>query len=121
MHLVPARGVHPCERRTMPVLRMRVSILHPGGRARRRSPLVTPMTPNVEDALALARAIGRADREAVDVLLDDLGITSSEKAASLVGYLCGLLIGLAQLHAARTGESWEDLLTQFGKVAISEE
>jgi hypothetical protein len=79
------------------------------------------MTPNVEDALALARAIGRADREAVDVLLDDLGITSSERAASLVGYLCGLLIGLAQLHAARTGESWEDLLTQFGKVAISEE
>ena len=79
------------------------------------------MTPNVEDALALARAIGRADRETVDVLLDDLGITSSEKTASLVGYLCGLLIGLAQLHAARTGESWEDLLTQFGKVAISEE
>ena len=79
------------------------------------------MTPNVDDALALARAIGRADREAVDVLLDDLGITSSEKAASLVGYLCGLLIGLAQLHAARTGESWEDLLTQFGKVAISEQ
>jgi hypothetical protein len=79
------------------------------------------MTPNVEDALALARAIGRADREAVDVLLDDLGITSSERAASLVGYLCGLLIGLAQLHAARTGESWEDLLTQFGNVAISEE
>ena len=79
------------------------------------------MTPNVDDALALARAIGRADREAVDVLLDDLGITSSEKAASLVGYLCGLLIGLAQLHAARTGESWEDLLTQFGNVAISEQ
>ena len=78
-----------------------------------------PMTPNVDDALALARAIGRADREAVDALLDDLGITSSEKAASLVGYLCGLLIGMAQLHAARTGESWEDLLTQFGKVATS--
>jgi hypothetical protein len=78
------------------------------------------MTPNVDDALALARAIGRADREAVDVILDDLGITSSEKAASLVGYLCGLLIGLAQLHAARTGE-WEELLTQFGKVAISEQ
>jgi hypothetical protein len=57
----------------------------------------------------------------VDVLLDDLGITSSEKAAGLVGYPCGLLIGLAQLHAARTGESWEDLLTQFGKVAISEQ
>jgi hypothetical protein len=35
---------------------------------------VTPMTPNVDDALALARAIGRADREAVDVLLDALGI-----------------------------------------------
>jgi hypothetical protein len=82
---------------------------------------VTPMTPNVDDALALARAIGRADREAVDVLLDDLGITSSEKTARLVGYLCGLLIGLAQLHAARSGESWEDLLTQFGKVAISEQ
>ena len=82
---------------------------------------MTPTKPNVDDALSLARAIGRADREAVDVLLDDLGITSSEKAASLVGYLCGLLIGLAQLHAARTGESWEDLLTQFGKVAISEE
>jgi hypothetical protein len=81
---------------------------------------VTPITPNVDDALALARAIGRADREAVDVLLDQLDITSSDKAASLVGYLCGLLIGLAQLHAARTGESWEDLLTQFGKVAISE-
>ena len=79
------------------------------------------MTPNVDDALALARAIGRADREAVDVILDDLGITSSEKAASLVGYLCGLLIGLAQLHAARTGESWEELLTQFGKVSISEQ
>ena len=55
----------------------------------------------------------------MDALLDDLGITSSEKAASLVGYLCGLLIGMAQLHAARTGESWEDLLTQFGKVATS--
>jgi hypothetical protein len=27
--VVPARGVHPCARRTMPVLRMRVSILHP--------------------------------------------------------------------------------------------
>ena len=80
---------------------------------------MTPMTPNVDDALALARAIGRADREAVDALLDNLGITSSEKAASLVGYLCGLLIGMAQLHAARTGESWEDLLTQFGKVATS--
>ena len=80
---------------------------------------MTPMTSNVDDALALARAIGRADSEAVDVLLDHLGITSSEKAASLVGYLCGLLIGLAQLHAARTGESWEDLLTQFGKVATS--
>jgi hypothetical protein len=79
------------------------------------------MTPNVDDALALASAIGRADREAVDVILDDLGITSSEKAASLVGYLCGLLIGLAQLHAARTGESWEELLTQFGKVSISEQ
>jgi hypothetical protein len=82
---------------------------------------MTPMNPNVDDALALARAIGRADREAVDVLLDDLGITSSEKAASLVGYLSGLLIGMAQLHAARTGESWEDLLSQFGKVAISEQ
>ena len=82
---------------------------------------MTPTKPNVDDALSLARAIRRADREAVDVLLDDLGITSSEKAASLVGYLCGLLIGLAQLHAARTGESWEDLLTQFGKVAISEQ
>jgi len=79
------------------------------------------MTSNVDDALALARAIGRADREAVDARLDDLGITASEKAASLVGYLCGLLIGLAQLHAARTGESWEDLLTQFGKLAISEQ
>jgi hypothetical protein len=76
------------------------------------------MTPNVLDALALARAIGRADREALDFLLDDLGITSSEKAACLVGNLCGLLIGLAQLHASRTGESWEDLLTQFGRVAI---
>ena len=31
--VVPPRGVHPRERRTMPVLRMRVSILHPGGRA----------------------------------------------------------------------------------------
>ena len=82
---------------------------------------MTPTKPNVDDALSLARAIGRADREAVDVLLDDLGITSSEKAASLVGYLCGLLIGLAQLHAARTDGSWEDLLTQFGKVAISEQ
>ena len=80
-----------------------------------------PMTPNVDDALALAHAIGRADRDAVDALLDDLDITSSEKAASLIGHLCGLLIGLAQLHAARTGESWEDLLTQFGKVAISEQ
>ena len=79
---------------------------------------MTPMTPNVEDALALARAIGRADREAVDALLD-LGITSSEKATSLVGYLCGLLIGMAKLHAARTGESWEVFLTQFGKVATS--
>jgi len=79
---------------------------------------MTPTTPNVLDALALARAIGRADREALDVLLDDLGITSSEKAARLVGYLCGLLIGLAQLHEARTGDSWEDLLTQFGRVAI---
>jgi hypothetical protein len=79
---------------------------------------MTPMTPDVEDALALARAIGRADRRAV---LDDLDITSSEKAASLIGHLCGLLIGMAQLHAARTGESWEDLLTQFGKVAISEQ
>lgn len=101
----------------MPVLRMRVSILHLGG-AWRRGPPVTPMTPDVLDALALARAIGRADREALDVLLDDLGITSSEKAARLVGNLCGLLLGLAQVHAARTGESWEDLLTQFGRVAI---
>ena len=82
---------------------------------------MTPMTPDVLDALALARAVGRADREAVDVLLDDLGITSSEEAASLVGNLCGLVIGLAQLHAARTGESWEDLLTQFGRVAISQQ
>jgi hypothetical protein len=41
------------------------------------------MTSNIDDALALARAIGRADREAVDVLLDDLGITCSEKAASV--------------------------------------
>jgi len=41
MLVVPARGVHPCVRRTVPVLRMRVSILHPG-RARRRSPPVTP-------------------------------------------------------------------------------
>ena len=81
---------------------------------------MTPMTPDVEDALALARAIGRADRRAVDAVLDDLDITSSEKAAKLIGHLCGLLIGVAQLHAARTGESWEDLLTQFGKVAISE-
>jgi hypothetical protein len=79
---------------------------------------MTPMTPDVEDALALARAIGRADRRAVDAVLDDLDITSSEKAASLIGHLCGLLIGMA--HAARKGESWEDLLTQFGKVAISE-
>jgi len=79
------------------------------------------MTPDVLDALALARAVGRADREALDVLLDDLGITSSEEAASLVGNLCGLVIGLAQLHAARTGESWEDLLTQFGRAAISQE
>lgn len=39
---------------------------------------MTPMTPNVEDALAIGRAIDRADREAVDVLPDDLGITSSE-------------------------------------------
>jgi hypothetical protein len=78
------------------------------------------VTPIVDDALALARAIGRADSGAVDLLLDDLGITSSETAASLIGHLCGLLIGLAQLHAARTGESWEELLTQFGKVAISE-
>jgi len=31
MLLVPARGVHPRARGTMPVLRMRVSILHPGG------------------------------------------------------------------------------------------
>jgi hypothetical protein len=30
MLLVPARGVHPRARGTMPVLRMRVSILHPG-------------------------------------------------------------------------------------------
>jgi hypothetical protein len=82
---------------------------------------VTPMTPDILDALALARAVGRADREAVDVLLDDLGITSSEKAASLVGNLCGLVIGLAQLHVARTDESWEDLLTQFGRVAISQQ
>ena len=29
MLVVPARGVPPCVRRTMPVLRMRVSILHP--------------------------------------------------------------------------------------------
>jgi hypothetical protein len=79
------------------------------------------MTPNVDDALALASAIGRADREAVDALLDDLDITSSEMAASLIGHLCGLLIGLARLHAARTGESWEELLTHFGKVAISEQ
>lgn len=82
---------------------------------------MTPMTPDVLDALALARAVGRADREALDVLLDDLGITSSEEAASLVGNLCGLVIGLAQLHAARTGESWEDLLTQFGRAAISQQ
>jgi len=81
---------------------------------------VTQMTPDVEDALALARVIGRADPGAVDAVLDDLDITSSEKAASLIGHLCGLLIGMAQLHAARTGESWEDLLTQFGRVAISE-
>ena len=67
---------------------------------------MTPMTPNVDDALALARAIGRADREAVDALLDDLGITSSEKAASPVGYLCGLLIGMAQI--AR-GSDWRVL------------
>ena len=91
------------------------------GRAWRRGPPVTPMTPDVLDALALARAVGRADREALDVLLDDLGITSSEEAASLVGNLCGLVIGLAQLHAARTGESWEDLLTQFGRAAISQQ
>lgn len=103
----------------MPVLRMRVSILLLG-RAWRRPP-VTPMTPDVLDALALARAVGRADREALDVLLDDLGITSSVETASLVGNLCGLVIGLAQLHAARTGESWEDLLTQFGRVAISQQ
>jgi hypothetical protein len=58
---------------------------------------VTPTKPNVDDALSLARAIGRADREAVDVLLDDLGITSSEKAASLVGYLCGHLRAMKEL------------------------
>jgi hypothetical protein len=69
------------------------------------------------EALALARAIGRADRYTVDLLLDGLGITSSEKAAELVGHLCGLLIGLARLHEARTGESWEDLLTKLAKVA----
>ena len=72
------------------------------------------------DALALARAIGRADRYTVDLLMDDFGITWSEKAADLVGHLCGFLIGLAQLHEARTGESWEDLLTQLAKVATSE-
>lgn len=69
------------------------------------------------EALALARAVGRADRYTVDLLLDDLGITGSEKAADLVGHLCGLLIGLAQLLEARTGESWEDLLTKLAKVA----
>jgi hypothetical protein len=77
------------------------------------------MTPNVDDALALARAIGRADREAVDALLDDLGITSSEKSRKSRRLPVRSLIGMAQLHAARTGESWEDLLTQFGKVATS--
>ena len=58
-----------------------------------------PMTPNVDDALAFARAIGRADGEAGDALLDDLAITSSEKAASLIGHLCGLLIGLTPKSA----------------------
>ncbi|HET8985020.1 MAG TPA: hypothetical protein VFN03_04590 [Trueperaceae bacterium] len=72
------------------------------------------------DALVLARAIGRGDTEAVDLLLDDLGIPSSEKATSLVGHLCGLLIGLARLHAARSGESWEDLLTKLVTVAVTE-
>jgi hypothetical protein len=86
------------------------------GEERNGSPrkLVSPL-----DALALARAVGQADRYTVDLLLDDFGITSSEKAADLVGYLCGLLIGLAQLLEARTGESWEDLLTKLVKVANS--
>ena len=69
------------------------------------------------EALALALAVGRADRYTVDLLLDDFGITSSEKAADLIGHLCGLLIGVAQLHEARTGESWENLLTKLAKVA----
>jgi len=73
------------------------------------------------DALVLARAVGRADREAVDLLLDDFGIPSSEKATSLVGHLCGLLIGMAQLHAVRIGGTWEDLLTQLMKVTISKQ
>ena len=73
------------------------------------------------DALVLARAIGRGDSDAVDLLLEDLGITSSENATSLVGHLCGLLIGLAQLYGARSDESWEDLLTKLVTVAMSEQ
>jgi len=40
--LVPAHRVHPCPLRTVPVLSVHVSILHPGGRAGRSKQRVTP-------------------------------------------------------------------------------